>query len=159
MIGDREALARTLWAEARSEGIMGMTAVACVIMNRFDNPGWWSRDRNDDIEDDTIEAVCRDPWQFSAWNPGDPNLPKLLAVNESDAVYKSALAIADACLADQQPDITQGADHYYRAGSKVPNWSVGREPVAHIGKHLFYKIGLSTAKKLADSGEYWSLAA
>ncbi len=31
--------------------------------------------RGDGIPDDTLAAVCREPNQFSAWNPSDLELP------------------------------------------------------------------------------------
>ena len=47
-MSDLDTLARTLWAEARGEGVAGMEAVAAVIMNRVnadlgndDKPDWW----------------------------------------------------------------------------------------------------------------------
>ena len=41
---DTEVFAKTLWGEARGEGIIGMLAVACVIKNRINRPGWWGND-------------------------------------------------------------------------------------------------------------------
>jgi spore germination cell wall hydrolase CwlJ-like protein len=56
-------LARTLWAEARSQGGEGMHAVANVILNRAAQPDWWGKD---------IRSVCLAPYQFSCWNENDP---------------------------------------------------------------------------------------
>ena len=57
---DEDAVARTLWAEARGEGFEGMKAVAHVIINR-----WKRRHR----KESTLCGVATEPWQFSAWNP------------------------------------------------------------------------------------------
>ncbi|MTI10177.1 cell wall hydrolase [Curvivirga aplysinae] len=134
---DVETLARTIWAEARGEGPDGMMAVACVILNRWRDPKWWSRDENDDIVDDTVEAVCRDPWQFSCWNKNDPNLPKLLAIDLSDQHFKAAFDIAYRCCFEDIIDLVEGSKHYHTK-SISPDWAKGKFPVAHIGHHLFY---------------------
>ena len=42
--GDRDILARTLWGEARGEGLAGQIAVACTIRNRVEDgraKSWW----------------------------------------------------------------------------------------------------------------------
>src|SRR5262249_25685887 len=57
-------LAATAWAEARSEGELGMRAVAHVMVNRV----------GDRFGDD-LQTVILAPKQFSAWNLGDPNRP------------------------------------------------------------------------------------
>ena len=140
---DLDTMARTVWAEARGEGQKGMEAVAWVIRNRLETPGWWSR-HPDAIPDDTIAAVCREPWQFSCWNPRDPNLPKLLAVTDMDRHFAAALAIIRGVLAGEPTDPTNGADHYL-----VTSW-IPRTPWAkanpgrvraRIGAHTFYHLG------------------
>jgi N-acetylmuramoyl-L-alanine amidase len=78
---------------------------ALAIVNRARFPRWWGKD---------IESVCRALWQFSCWNAGDPNLPKLLAVNETDTEFRLALEIAHKAAAGALPDLTQGADSYTR---------------------------------------------
>lgn len=44
---DLDTMALTVWAEARGEAIIGQRAVAWVIRNRWEQPGWWSRQRGD----------------------------------------------------------------------------------------------------------------
>jgi hypothetical protein len=64
---DRDILARTLWGEARGEGLAGEIAVAWTIRNRvFDgNPkSWWG---------EGYAGGGMKPWQFSCWNQNDPN--------------------------------------------------------------------------------------
>jgi N-acetylmuramoyl-L-alanine amidase len=140
---DIDALARTLWAEARGEGLTGMEAVACVIINRHivsiqENGFWWSENK-DEIPDNTIEAVCRDPWQFSCWNKNDPNLDKLLSLTPDDRLFAVALKIAEDAIDGKIPDITRGATHYYNPKAvKSPEWADGK-PLCIIGKHHFYR--------------------
>lgn len=134
---DVDTLARTIWGEARGEGQTGMQAVANVVMNRHRSPGWWSRNV-DDIPDDTVAAVCRDPWQFSCWNPTDPNSVKLRTVNLTDANFRAAVNIATRAVGGMLPDITGGATHYHAAGIN-PSWVSGAILTKVIGRHRFYR--------------------
>lgn len=132
-----DVLARTLWGEARSEGTEGMTAVANVILNRVNiataNGGkyWWGHD---------IITVCQKPYQFSCWNPADPNRPKLMAVDTADIHFVTASRIARrAVLNKLGVDITQGADHYHTVDIR-PFWAKDATPIAVIGRHRFYRL-------------------
>lgn len=137
------ALARTLWGEARGESRMGQIAVAWVIRNRAENPGWWSRQR-DGIPDDTIEAVCMEPNQFTCW--WDTQLVKVRT--RTKAQLGTLMDVARGVLNDEIPDPTGGADHYHTIlrpsyeRSWPPSWAKGRVGVT-IGSHIFYRIGLS----------------
>lgn len=129
--GAVDTMARTLWGEARGEGPAGMAAVAWVIRNRVaSRVRWWGRG---------VVGVCRHPFQFSCWNPGDPNLIRLRDVTVSDPHFTAAVRIARDVLAGRVPDPTGGADHYH-AATVAPDWARGREPTARIGGHLFYKL-------------------
>lgn len=142
---DLDTMALTVWAEARGEMIIGQRAVAWVIRNRFEQPGWWSRQRGDGIPDDTVQAVCRDQWQFSCWNPSDPQShrlhdPATLCRGDVQAIRK----ICERVLSESRDDDpTLGSDHYCTR-SIAPNtrWAIGRKPAVSIGNHLFYRIGL-----------------
>jgi N-acetylmuramoyl-L-alanine amidase len=131
-----DTLARTLWGEARSEGRPGMEAVAAVVMNRVavaraaGGRYWWGAD---------VAGVCRAPWQFSCWNAGDPNLPKLRAVTAADPAFAAALAIARRAVAGALPDPTGGATHYHTTAIS-PSWARGAVPTARIGAHVFYRV-------------------
>ena len=133
-------LARTIYGEARGSTQADRIAVAWVVRNRLARPGWWSR-HPDDIPDDTVQAVCREPQQFSCWNPTDPNrrvldrlaLPDALA----DPAFRLCLLAAIAVLDGLEPDPTEGSCHSHTAGV-APAWSRGRRPVAAIGGHLFF---------------------
>ena len=130
-----DILARTLWGEARGEGVAGMRAVAHVVLNRvrLAQAGavrWWG---------DDIVGVCRKPYQFSCWNRTDPNRPRVLAVSGRDPVFATALHIARDVLERGGPDPTFGATHYHAQGV-VPYWARGHAPVSVIGRHLFYRL-------------------
>lgn len=130
-----DILARTLWGEARGEGAAGMQAVASVILNRAriarERGGfWWGGD---------VIQVCQKPYQFSCWNRADPNFQKLQAVDERDLYFATALRVARRALAGTLDDNTNGGTHYH-AASIQPYWARGENPVAVIGRHVFYRI-------------------
>ncbi len=123
-----DIVARTIWGEARGEGVEGMTAVANVIMNRVRAGSWWGS---------TPAGVSRKRWQFSAWNPNDPNRARMLAVTADDPAFARALEIAERAIDGSLPDITGGATHYH-APSVQPDWADGATVEARIGAHTFY---------------------
>lgn len=130
---DVDTLARTLWGEARGEGLRGLEAVAAVVMNRVARTAarggyWWGA---------TVREVCRKRWQFSCWNEGDPSRPKLLAVDGDDREFALCLRIARRAVRGTLEDRTGGATHYH-ARHVHPAWAAGRVPSAEIGHHLFY---------------------
>lgn len=123
---DRDTLVRTLFGEARGEPEAGQIAVVHVIRNRV-----MARQTNAALE-------CLRPWQFSAWNAGDPNLPRLLALQPTDPRYVRLGEVVDR--AWKLPDTVEGARHYYaKTMPKAPAWA--RHPkarkVATIGGHIF----------------------
>lgn len=121
--------ARTLWGEARGEGIRGMQAVANVITNRVNAGKWYGR---------TYEEVVLKPYQFSCWNENDPNFSKLKSVNDNDVNFYNAKGLARLAYDGDLLDITGGATHYHRAGS-TPYWAGSMQKTAVIGNHVFYK--------------------
>ena len=124
---DLDIGARTVWAEARSDGIEGMAAVAFVICNRVMSKKWWGN---------SIMSVCQFPKQFSCWNADDPNLPKLKALDMNSPEYLKAFGALAAVLI-QSKDTTGGATHYHTRDISA-YWSSGHKPCAEIGDHLFY---------------------
>ncbi len=120
-------LARTIWGEARGEGARGMQAVGNVILNRVARGGWYGA---------SIKDVVLKPYQFSAWNVGDPNRTKML--NATDADLRQARTIALQLQAGTLPDITGGATNYH-ATSVSPAWAKKMTKTVQIGNHVFYK--------------------
>jgi N-acetylmuramoyl-L-alanine amidase len=132
---DVTTMARTLHGEARGEPYEGKVAIAWVIRNRHENPGWWSRDKKDDIPDDTIEAVCRAPWQFTCWQ--DHNRYSLESTPLHDPVMAQCLAVAMEVLLDEVPDPTKGSTHYLNPAVVDPPWYKPELVKAIIGRHHF----------------------
>jgi len=83
-------------------------------------------------------GVWEAQFQFSCWNPDDPNRPKLLSVGETDAQFRIARRIASRAVRGALADPTNGADHYHTR-TVSPAWSLGKAPVAEIGGHLFFR--------------------
>ena len=128
--GQVDIVARTIWGEARGEGVTGMQAVANVIMNRVDRGGWYGL---------TPGEVCKKPRQFSCWNVGDPNYKPMLSVTDSDKEFRQALELSEKAVSGQLPDITGGATEYH-AKSIKPSWNWQKlTQTTTIGDHIFYK--------------------
>ena len=123
--------ARTVYGEARGEGADGMKAVAHVLLNRLTD-GRWGK---------SMGAVCLAPYQFSCWNPNDPNRKLMLGLFSGDQALAPAIAAFGDANAEQQAgvDPTGGATHYYADTIPVPNWTVGATQTAHIGHHIFWR--------------------
>ena len=133
-LNEIDVLARTIWAEARGEGKTGMESVGNVIRNRVEDQRW----------PDSYNGVCRQKWQFSCWNPNDPNLSKLLAVGLGDRKFLEAYAIASSVIAGHVEDRTFGANHYLTCtlcdSPSRPKWVKADTPQLRIGNHVFLKL-------------------
>lgn len=135
-----QRIAATLYGEARSEPVQGLVAVANVIRNRYQKPGWWGTDPS---------GVVTQPWQFSCWHPkgGEANYKKLLALMQSfvkgepitDPGARECIGIAHLLLGNYLRDNVKGAAHYHTATlTPRPKWAKGHAPVVQIGAHVFY---------------------
>ena len=133
---DLDVMARTIYGEARGEGVQGMQAVGWVIRNRSEidlwgdgRPDWWG---------ETIQEVCFKKWQFSCWNFGDPNRIKLVKLSTLNPMYKLCLNAAAAVLVENLPaDPTKGACHYHHIRLR-PDWATEAQPSLRLFNHLFY---------------------
>lgn len=130
-----DTMARTIWGEARGEGVAGMRAVACVIINRYEislekGGFWWG---------DDIIQICQKPYQFSCWNRSDPNFRKVISVDNQDKVFVSAMQTARKTIDGELPDITSGATHYHAKGI-TPYWAIGETPIFELNNHIFYSF-------------------
>jgi spore germination cell wall hydrolase CwlJ-like protein len=128
---DAHWMALTMWGEARGGGEAAMRAVGHVIDNR--------RRTGAAFVTDTVSEA----WQFSCWNPGDPNraaidrVDRLAPAGREGEAWQAARRIAAEILAGRSPDPTGGA-LFYHAETVAPSWSRGVAPSARIGGHLFF---------------------
>jgi len=124
---EEELLARTAYGEARGEPEEGQPPPMHSILNRVKSgqyPG-------------TVEAVVRQPRQFSAWNPEDPNREKMESAEE-DPVFEKILELAVRSFRGKTKDPTGGATHYHRSDIS-PRWAPGMETTREIGAHRFLR--------------------
>lgn len=128
-----DLMARTMWGEARGESEIGRLAVGFVILNRVRDMRWGFN----------VHDVVLAKWQFSCFNEGDPNLPKLMALDSAkpdpDPVYEQCLKLASQILLGEVSDPTHGATHYHALGVR-PSWA-GHPKMRYRGRiknHLFY---------------------
>ncbi|RYE60852.1 MAG: cell wall hydrolase [Oxalobacteraceae bacterium] len=132
---DRDVLARTLWGEARGEGLAGMVAVAWTIRNRVDDgkdKSWWG---------EGYAGVCQKPYQFSCWNRNDPNYPFLNGARQIPfRELAQCLIAADQVIDGRVPDPTSGATHYYATTMlKAPDWAAKAKRTLKLGNHVFFR--------------------
>ncbi|WP_177193541.1 cell wall hydrolase [Thermodesulforhabdus norvegica] len=133
---DARYMAATIYGEARGESLEGQVAVAFVIRNR-------SATRNM-----TPREVVLQPFQFSCWNPYDPNRPICeQVVDRWDEMFRRLRGVrqcwwvAVGVMAGLLCDPTNGATHYLTKrlyfSELCPDWAHRLTERAHIGKHIF----------------------
>ena len=133
---DEVLLARMLFGEARNCSDEEIIDVAYTAINRANDRKKWNGE--------TLREAILKPWQYSCFNSGDPNLPKLKNPEKYDASsWKRCLRIAEGVLNDEYKDRNEGATHYFAENSRRPNWADSSqmtdisEPKEY--KHDFYK--------------------
>lgn len=130
---DLEMAARTVWMEARGEGVPGMQAVAWVIVNRFKSNKWFAGQ--------TLTACVLMPSQFSCWNTNDKNRGEMAKLGDQDLTLMDARRCVNRALSGLYADPTFGATHYLALGiigNLVPGWVKGATKTGQIGNHTFY---------------------
>lgn len=111
-----DTIARTIYAEAASDGVWGMKAVASVIVNRV-----MKRDLDPD-------KVCLQPFQFTCWNNGTP---KVCKDEEWREAREMALLIWDGKFEPIGP-----WTHYCRTDCH-PSWREKMTSQVVIGEQIF----------------------
>jgi len=136
-IPESQLLTLCLYGEARGEPLEGKVAVASVVVNRLKHKGWFGK---------TLREVILKPWQFSCFNPGDPNRETLERIagdfceylNKYEALrecYWVAVGFLDGWLRSN----VKGATHYHNVTLIPPNWTVGMKRIRQIGMHQFWQ--------------------
>lgn len=129
---DFRVLAQTVYGEARGEPFLAKLAVAHVVMNRWRSGKWFAAK--------TIAGTAKKKWQFSSWNPGDPNREKMEVSSMKDSVYRECAYAALGAMTGRLEDPTMGATHFHTTDVH-PNWAIGHTSHCTIGRHRFY-IGI-----------------
>jgi spore germination cell wall hydrolase CwlJ-like protein len=130
-LSDLSLMALCCYREARGETIFGKRAVCHVIKNRASQPGWWGHD---------IQSVVLKPWQFSSFNPNDPNSTVWPA--DDSPSWTDSLSAASAVLIGEDQDSTDGATFYHDLSMGWPKaWGKESDYVntLNIGRLRFYR--------------------
>lgn len=129
-------MARTIYGEARGEGLLGQVSVAAVILNRVEasklpKNKWWGT---------TICGVCLEKFQFSCWMKHDPNYSLVTRFYDPYLQeFKESTLIASLAVNGLLKDPTSGATHYCHIKHN-PTWTENEVPTITIGNHKFYKL-------------------
>lgn len=135
---DITLLARLVFGEARGESVDVRKDIAYTVVNRAGGNQWWGH---------TAREVVLKPYQYSCFNRGDPNLPKLMDPFSyaSRSTWSECLGVATCVLANPDKDTSKGATHYFVTCADEPEWARGQEPVkvvptstGHLNK--FYRL-------------------
>jgi spore germination cell wall hydrolase CwlJ-like protein len=126
---DLDLGARTIAAEAGTEGFVGQMLVAHVIINRVE-----AQHR----AENTISGVVLEPKQFSCWNLDDNGRKRMQSMTANDRVYRVALRALLTVLEERPRDPTGGALHYFNPKLANPPWARGQTPYLVHGNHAFY---------------------
>jgi len=122
-----ETAARTMWQECRGEPLIGKQAVAHVMWNRVRDGRWGPN----------LATVCLWRSQFSGWLSADPNFRQACILRDDDKVLAGLRDIIIA--AQNEPDPTQGATHYFAANLKnPPEWSKAMTFKGQFGSQKFW---------------------
>lgn len=111
-----DLLARTIAAEAEGEPFEGQVAVAAVILNRVNHPGF----------PNTISGVIYQPHAFESVSNG-----LIWRRTPSEEAYRAARAALNGW------DPTYGAIFFWNPSKPVTPWIWSRQIVTRIGNHVF----------------------
>ena len=118
----------TIMGEAAGEPLEAQVAVAEVIRNRAK------------LRNQSVEAVCLAPRQFSFWN----NRKKAEAWLEKYGTGEAYQRASRAWCESEESDLTMGADLYFNPMLCKPRWNMDMVlPRRQFGKHVFMKEVMS----------------
>ena len=135
--GEIDRVVRTVLAEARNQGDVGMQAVAEVIRNRANGSG------------KSLDAVVQQPWQFEPWNTPEGRA-RMAQINPLSEEYKRALDIVNGVLSGTIQDVTNGATHFLNKATSLARgdsamqsggWAHSMRNQRQIGAHTFGNAG------------------
>lgn len=119
-------IAWTIYHEAQSEGVYGMTLVASTIHNRAV------------MRDEPLVNVCLDRKQYSCWNfVKRPAVWVESRVTPKTPEWEQAWRIATDMVIGRFSPVTR-ADHYHEVKCK-PHWKAKMQECTRHRKHVFYR--------------------
>lgn len=131
---ERDCIAETLYFEARSEGVIGLKAVASVLEERKKHKDY----------PETYCKISKQPWQFSFRHEGKPSMKALEkridSLQEQDKVMlQESKKIAEKMLLGAFKSILPKGTVFYHAKYVKPTWARKMQKVAVVGQHVFYR--------------------
>ena len=130
---DFSLLCLCIWREARGEPLATKECVAWVIKNRVQHPAWWGH---------TWAGVILMQWQFSSFNPGDPNAAKFPFTG--DPAWQDSITAAANVYGNTRPDPTEGSTSYFDESldANPPKWATdgSNEHVMDSGRLRFWRL-------------------
>lgn len=124
-------IARTIYNEARSDGVAGMTAVAEAIYNRIGHPGYGNKQ--------SAYEVVSAPNQFLGYGT---TAPTQFGPGE-EALWNSAKELATKLNNKQSPgSTTEGAHAFHQSSSSsgLVGTAFTATYVTKIGAHYFFRV-------------------
>jgi spore germination cell wall hydrolase CwlJ-like protein len=124
-------LATTVYLEARDQSQLGQFAVAEVVLRRREN-GRWGKN---------VCGVVTQSRQFApSMMSSNYNIGNFKAFHRAWQIAGNALAMWSLPPV-YRTQVVPGADHFVALNIAQPAWAQG-EPVAVIGDHSFYRVGM-----------------
>lgn len=123
-----DLFALCIYREGRDEVWDCQRGIAWVILNRVDKPSWWGHD---------IQSVILCPWQFSSFNPGNPEQNTWPA--NTDGRLIEARKVVALVSSGTDTDPTQGAVNYYATTIAPPSWTQKMIFTTQLGNTRFYR--------------------
>lgn len=136
----KECLAKTVYFEAKGQSREAMAAIAAVVLNRVSNPEF--PDSVCGVVHQGTQRACQFGWHCD----GKPDRPR-----EAEE-WAKAQSVADAALAGNVRDATQGA-LYFHPTDLPPPWEIERERTLTIEPFVFYRETAKRAAALAKARE------
>ena len=137
---DLDVLTATVYGEGRNQSILGLEAIASVVLNRAE---YAAKRHRPQFGNGSIRSACLAPWQFSCWNDGDPNraVIETLDFTQPRGPLLECLTVASKALDGMLDDPTDGCRFYKVTDLPWPgDWGAEVPPVVTIGAHSFYKL-------------------
>ncbi len=125
---EKRCITDALYHEARSEGVVGMKAVANVIHNRYEHPAY----------PDTYCGIINQRKQFSYTLENKPQGMMLKAVHRDKNAYQTAEQIADEMLEGNFQKFLPSTVLWYTTHKVKNYWTKTKKVVVQIGNHKFY---------------------
>lgn len=127
LLSDVECLAFVIYGEARSDGMLGMTAVAFTVHNRFKNYSKWHYDSYCSVirAKGQFQFVIQPPKTQNERNSWDHaiNLSNYLIVGNGFDMIESPVGKAE----------------FFNSLEDQSDWNKRRSFITKIGSHYFYK--------------------